>query len=347
MGNRKYLVLGPCAAESREQVMETASLVCDLRFQISNLIFRAGVWKPRTRPDTFQGVGEEGLGWLQEVKERFGIPVATEVATPEHVEAALKAGIDYLWIGARSSANPIVVQSICSAILDLRLKIEDFRLKGVLIKNPVNADAALWLGNIERLEATGIPVAAVHRGCNHQPCWAMAHKVRLARPDIPMLLDPSHMSGDAKVVPMLMGKVAELGLDGAMVEVHAHPEEALSDRKQQIRPDGLMSALKVLNDATKSPNDEPTAPNDTELNWLRAEIDELDETLWDTIAARMEVSKRIGEWKKAHGVAPLQPERVKVIGERLKVIGERLHLSEQFMLRIWEIIHEQSLNEQY
>ena len=336
MGNRKYLVLGPCAAESREQVMETASLVCDLRFQISNLIFRAGVWKPRTRPDTFQGVGEEGLGWLQEVKERFGIPVATEVATPEHVEAALKAGIDYLWIGARTSANPIAVQEICSAILDLRLKIEDFRLKGVLIKNPVNADAGLWLGNIERLEATGIPVAAVHRGCNHQPCWAMAHKVRLARPDIPMLLDPSHMSGDAKVVPMLMGKVAELGLDGAMVEVHAHPEQALSDRKQQIRPDEIGDWRLEIEDL-----------KDTELNWLRAEIDELDETLWDTIAARMEVSKRIGEWKKAHGVAPLQPERVKVIGERLKVIGERLHLSEQFMQKMWEIIHEQSLNEQY
>lgn len=326
--------------------METASRVCDLRFQISNLIFRAGVWKPRTRPDTFQGVGEEGLGWLQEVKERFGIPVATEVATPEHVEAALKAGIDYLWIGARTSANPIAVQEICSAILDLRLKIEDFRLKGVLIKNPVNADAGLWLGNIERLEATGIPVAAVHRGCNHQPCWAMAHQVRLARPDIPMLLDPSHMSGDAAKVPVLLEKVRELGLDGAMVEVHAHPEQALSDRKQQIRPDGLMSALKVLNDATKSPNDEPTAPNDTELNWLRAEIDELDETLWDTIAARMEVSKRIGEWKKAHGVAPLQPERYQTIVERINELTNERGLSTDFALHVWELIHKESLKAQ-
>ena len=339
MGYGKIYILGPCSAESREQVMETASLVCDLRFQISNLIFRAGVWKPRTRPDTFQGVGEEGLGWLQEVKERFGIPVATEVATPEHVEAALKAGIDYLWIGARSSANPIAVQEIAE-----RIRVTGYGLRGVLIKNPVNADAGLWLGNIERLEKAvkglqvtgdGIPVIAVHRGCNHQPCWAMAHKVRLARPDIPMLLDPSHMSGDAKVVPMLMGKVAELGLDGAMVEVHAHPEQALSDRKQQIRPDEIGDWRLEIEDL-----------KDTELNWLRAEIDELDETLWDTIAARMEVSKRIGEWKKAHGVAPLQPERVKVIGERLKVIGERLHLSEQFMQKMWEIIHEQSLNEQ-
>lgn len=328
--------------------METAKAISDLRLEIGDwrFIFRAGVWKPRTSPHTFQGVGAPALEWLQEVKRTFGMEIATEVATPEHVEAALRAGVDYLWIGARSSANPIVVQSICSAILDLRLKIEDFRLKGVLIKNPVNQDADLWLGNIERLERTGVPVAAVHRGCGHQPCWGMAHKVRLARPDIPMLLDPSHMSGDAKKVPALMGKIAELGLDGAMIEVHCKPSEALSDARQQISPDGLMSALKVLNDATKSPNDEPTAPNDAELNWLRAEIDELDERLWDTIAARMDVSKRIGEWKKEHGVAPLQPERYQIISEKLKVKSEELGLDEAFMLRLWEQIHNESLRQQ-
>ena len=202
-------------------------------------IFRAGVWKPRTSPHTFQGVGEEALEWLREVKERFGLEVATEVATPEHVEAALRAGIDYLWIGARSSATPIVVQSLADSMGDLRSEISD--LKGIFIKNPVNEDAALWLGNIERLEKTGVPVMAVHRGCGHKPCWAMAHKVRLARPDIPMLLDPSHMSGDAALVPALMQKIDELGLDGAMVEVHCHPEQALSDAKQQISPTILLS----------------------------------------------------------------------------------------------------------
>ena len=313
--------------------METAKAISDLRFEIGDwkFIFRAGVWKPRTSPYTFQGVGEPALAWLQEVKERFGVEVATEVATPEHVEAALKAGIDYLWIGARSSANPIAVQSICSAILDLRFKI--FDLKGIFIKNPVNADAALWLGNIERLEKTGVPVMAVHRGCNHQPCWSMAHQVRLARPDIPMLLDPSHMSGDAAKVPALIEKISELGLDGAMVEVHAHPESALSDRKQQIRPDEIGDWKLEIEDF-----------KDTELNWLRAEIDELDERLWDTIAARMDVSKRIGAWKKEHGVTPLQPERYKQIVERLRVNG--YGLSEEFMLRIWEIIHEESLKQQ-
>ena len=269
--------------------------------------------------------------------------VATEVATPEHVRAALEAGIDYLWIGARSSATPIVIQSLADSILDLRFKIGD--LKGVLIKNPVNADAALWIGNIERLTQTGVPVIAVHRGCNHQPCWKMAHAVRLARPDIPLLLDPSHMSGDAAKVPELLQKATELGFDGAMVEVHCKPSEALSDAKQQISPQGLTAALK--DHCVVGPLRCKTADAERlELNWLRAEIDELDETLWDTIAARMDVSKRIGEWKKAHGIAPLQPERFAEISEKLKVKSEELGLSEEFMMSVWEKIHEESLKQQ-
>ena len=335
--------------------METAKAIAD-RFAegqktvalkdrcTERLIFRAGAWKPRTSPNTFQGVGAEALAWLQEVKAIYHVPVATEVATPEHVELALKAGMDYLWIGARTSASPIAVSAIGSAIEDLRLEIEDFSLKGVLIKNPVNADAALWLGNIERLEKTGVPVMAVHRGCNHQPCWSMAHVVRKARPDIPMLLDPSHMSGNAAKVPALMGKIDELGLDGAMIEVHHKPSEALSDAKQQISPEVLTAALKDrFAERQKTAN---AQRQDTELNWLRAEIDELDETLWATIAARMDVSKRIGEWKKEHGVAPLQPERYREIGERLKAKGESLGLPAEFVTRVWESIHEQSLKEQ-
>ena len=329
--------------------MDTARAIkaqCSVPF-----IFRAGVWKPRTRPDTYQGAGEEGLEWLAEVKNTLGIPVATEVATPEHVTAARKAGIDYLWIGARTSANPIAVQAICSAILDLRLEIGD--LKGLLIKNPVNADPALWLGNIERLEKTGLPVMAVHRGCNHQPCWSMAHDVRTARPDVPMLLDPSHMSGDAAQVPELLKKIAELGLDGAMIEVHCCPENALSDNAQQITPDSLnglklfegLTSLTISNNlkqpqTTSNNLKQPqTTSNNTELSWLRAEIDELDKALWDTIAARMDVSRRIGEWKKAHHITPLQPERYQQIVERIKDKGD-------FALRIWEIIHNESLKQQ-
>jgi len=342
--HRPIYIFGPCSAESREQVMQTASQIADLRLKINDFqfIFRAGVWKPRTRPDTFQGAGEEGLGWLAEVKRILGIPVATEVATPEHVEAALRAGIDYLWIGARTSANPIAVQAIAEAIN--AAKPHCGTPKAVLIKNPVNADAQLWLGNIERLEKTGVPVMAIHRGCDHQSCWHMAHEVRLARPDIPMLLDPSHMSGDANKVPELMKKVPELGLDGAMVEVHCCPEKALSDKDQQITPTCLRDALDPIPCRVRVVAVFSTSDSSHELNWLRAEIDELDDQLWETIAARMDVSRRIGEWKKAHNIAPLQPERYQQIVERLRATG--YGLSDEFMLRVWELIHEESLNQQ-
>ena len=344
--NKPIYILGPCAAESREQVLLTASQLKDACGEIP-FIYRAGAWKPRTSPHTFQGVGEEGLVWLQEVKQRLGLPVATEVATPEHVTKALEAGMDYLWIGARSSANPLAVQAIADAIVDWELVNGNF--KGILIKNPVNADAGLWIGNIERLEKTGVPVIAVHRGCNHQPCWAMAHQVRLARPDIPMLLDPSHMSGEAAKVPELMKKIEELGLDGAMVEVHCDPKYALSDNAQQLTPNQVGHTLNPILSrlclvSLNSPSD-----GSEELNWLRAEIDELDERLWDTIAARMEVSERIGKWKKAHGVAPLQPERYQQIVEKLKIKNEELKnksLSTDFMLHIWELIHKESLRKQ-
>ena len=344
--NKPIYILGPCAAESREQVLLTASQLKDACGEIP-FIYRAGAWKPRTSPHTFQGVGEEGLVWLQEVKQRLGLPVATEVATPEHVTKALEAGMDYLWIGARSSANPLAVQAIADAIGDWELVNGNF--KGILIKNPVNADAGLWIGNIERLEKTGVPVIAVHRGCNHQPCWAMAHQVRLARPDIPMLLDPSHMSGEAVKVPELMKKIEELGLDGAMVEVHCDPKYALSDNAQQLTPNQVGHTLNPILSrlclvSLNSPSD-----GSEELNWLRAEIDELDERLWDTIAARMEVSERIGKWKKAHGVAPLQPERYQQIVEKLKMKNEELKnksLSTDFMLHIWELIHKESLRKQ-
>lgn len=344
--NKPIYILGPCAAESREQVLLTASQLKDACGEIP-FIYRAGAWKPRTSPHTFQGVGEEGLVWLQEVKQRLGLPVATEVATPEHVTKALEAGMDYLWIGARSSANPLAVQAIADAIVDWKLVNGNF--KGILIKNPVNADAGLWIGNIERLEKTGVPVIAVHRGCNHQPCWAMAHQVRLARPDIPMLLDPSHMSGEAVKVPELMKKIEELGLDGAMVEVHCDPKSALSDNAQQLTPNQVGHTLNPILSrlclvSLNSPSD-----GSEELNWLRAEIDELDERLWDTIAARMEVSERIGKWKKAHGVAPLQPERYQQIVEKLKMKNEEVKnksLSTDFMLHIWELIHKESLRKQ-
>lgn len=302
-------------------------------------IFRAGAWKPRTSPHTFQGVGEEALAWLAEAKQQYGIAIATEVATPEQAQKAIAAGIDYLWIGARTSASPMAVEAIAKVVT-----VDG--LKGIFIKNPVNEDAALWIGNIERLEKSGVPVIAVHRGCGHKPCWSMAHQVRLSRPDIPMLLDPSHMSGEAAKVPVLMEKVEELGMNGAMIEVHCCPEQALSDKYQQITPTQLVNTLDSLVSRLCLASLICPPSDEKELNWLRAEIDELDEKLWDTIASRMDVSKRIGEWKKVHGVAPLQPERYEQIVESLRQKVERLGLDETFMLRMWELIHEESLKQQ-
>ena len=315
--------------------------VCDFDF-----IFRAGVWKPRTSPSSFQGAGTEGLVWLQEVKQQFGIEIATEVATPAHVTEALQAGIDYLWIGARTSANPIAVQEIAEEIgkvvsSEYRVQSTEYRvqrgLKGIFIKNPVNEDAALWLGNIERLEQTGIPVMAIHRGCAHKPCWAMAHYIRTQRPDIPILLDPSHMSGDATKIPALMKKIDELQLDGAMIEVHHSPQEALSDARQQIKPEEV-GKWSVVSGQRSVENQE--------LNWLRAEIDELDDQLWETIARRMEVSERIGEWKKEHGVQALQPQRYAEIIAQRKEWAEQKGLSEELVQNLFDAIHQESLKKQ-
>ena len=348
--------MGPCSAERREQVLETAR---QLREECGSIpfIYRAGAWKPRTSPHTFQGMGSKALKWLVEAKSIYGFDVATEVATPEHVHEALEAGIDYLWIGARTSANPITVQGIVES---LALSIERSRLdesrklKGILIKNPVNNDAGLWIGNIERLEKTGIPVMAVHRGCNHQPCWAMAHAVHVAKPEIPLLIDPSHMSGDAEKIAGLIEKARELGFDGAMVEVHHKPEEALSDAKQQITPRKIREVLLEEPTSHQLISNLPTTISEStakELSWLRAEIDELDDQLWATIAARMDVSKRIGEWKKAHGIAPLQPERYQQIREKLLTPPDPLSEGEkglrtEFKLALWELIHEESLRQQ-
>lgn len=270
--------------------------------------------------------------------------IATEVATPAHVTEALQAGIDYLWIGARTSANPIAVQEIADSLLTTRS--ETYRggqLKGIFIKNPVNEDAALWLGNIERLEKTGIPVMAIHRGCAHKPCWAMAHHIRTQRPDIPILLDPSHMTGDATKIPALMKKIDELRLDGAMIEVHYNPQEALSDGRQQIKPEEV---VELQNGRRPTGRCATGQSKGIELAWLRAEIDELDDQLWETIVRRMEVSERIGEWKKEHGVQALQPQRYAEIIAQREEWAEQKGLSKELVQNLFDAIHQESLKKQ-
>ena len=300
----------------------------------SLVIFRAGLWKPRTSPDTFQGVGDIGLTWLQRVKQTYNLPVATEVSTPEQVVKALEAGIDYLWIGARTSANPILVQSLAQTISEAK----SCKPKGLFIKNPVNEDSALWIGNIQRLQKTNIQVYAIHRGCNHRPCWALAYELRLALPSIPLLLDPSHMSGNADQVPLLCTTAKELEYDGLMIEVHDHPAEALSDAKQQITPDALETILQTLK--TIQPSDRQP------LSWLRRIMDEIDDELWNTIAKRMEISKQIGAYKKCHNMDVLQPTRfAEILSNRLNWAANK-GLSPQVVQQIMDAIHAESIRVQ-
>ena len=323
-------IVGPCAAESEQQVLETARALSAL----GDIIFRAGVWKPRTRPDTFQGVGDEGLLWLSRVKHELGLPVATEVSTGEQVTKALTAGMDYLWVGARTCANPIAVQSLADAITASPQRTQ---LQGVFVKNPVNEDLALWEGNIRRLQTTGCDVMAVHRGCSHQPCWEMAYQLRQDMPEVKLLLDPSHMSGDSERVPGLCRVANELEYDGLMVEVHPHPEQALSDAQQQITPATLMEVLQ-----------EPRETYDTPLalRWMRKMIDEVDDRLWDAIAQRMAVSQRIGEYKKANKMAVVQPTRFSEIMTKRLAWAEANGLSKESVKTILEAIHEESIRMQ-
>ncbi len=333
-------IIGPCSAETREQVLLTARQLKEACGEL-NFIFRAGIWKPRTSPNTFQGVGAEGLEWLKEVRETYGLPVATEVATLEHVEAALKAGVEYLWLGARTSANPITVQELANAI-----NASNQKPKAVLIKNPVQEDAQLWLGNIERLERTGIPVMAIHRGCNHQPCWKMAHILRSTRPDIPLLIDPSHMSGNADKIAELLGKSAELQYDGWMVEVHCCPEQALSDSRQQITPEIFQNIRTKISESERDNHENTTRAKGITLEWFRAEIDEADDKLWQTIAERMDVSRRIGTYKHQHNITPLQPERFRQIVEKRIAWAKDNQLPQEFVEQLFDLIHAESLRVQ-
>lgn len=333
------LIAGPCAAESREQVLQTARAIAAMPRPawLGQVIFRAGVWKPRTSPDTFQGIGEEALLWLQQVQQQTGMPVAVEVATSEQVQKAITAGIDVLWIGARTSANPIQVQviadSITKAIASHHTKNENTPPLAIAIKNPMHDDTDLWQGNIERLLRTGLPVWAVHRGCNHRSCWGMAFTLRQRMPSVPLLLDPSHMSGDRKQVPSLCHTAATLGYDGWMIEVHPTPEQAWSDARQQISPSSLANCLC-----------QPQTADD--LIWLRYQMDEIDDDLWQTIAHRMQISRQIGQYKQQRGMEVVQPARFQHILQRRLVWAKQQGLPADTVRQIMTALHEESIRQQ-
>lgn len=338
---RPSVIAGPCSAESEEQIMETARGLKEFGINV----FRAGIWKPRTHPGFFEGIGVPGLKWLQKVKKEYGMKVCTEVASEKHVFECLKHGIDMVWIGARTSANPFLMQEIAEALRDTDIP--------VLVKNPVNPDIDLWIGAIERLNAVGIrKIGVIHRGFTafdkikyrNNPQWQLAIELRARYPELPFFCDPSHLAGCKEYIPELSQTAMDLGLDGLMIESHCNPSCALSDAKQQLTPSELRELLEqklVVRDNT-SDNSEYRE----NIDQLRAQIDVIDDTLLYSLGSRMKISKRIGEYKKANNVAIIQTGRWdSLLAEAIRK-GEEYGLAEDFVKAVFNAIHDASVRVQ-
>jgi chorismate mutase len=335
------LISGPCSLETEEQVMETAKLLAqDKRV----FVFRGGVWKPRTRPGSFEGVGSIGLKWLQMVKQETGLPVGTEVANAQHTEEALKAGIDVLWIGARSTASPFVVQEIADV------------LKGtdgvVMVKNPVNPDAQLWMGAIERIHAAGIKnIVGIHRGFTpfretkyrNYPNWKTFIELKRMLPNLPVICDPSHIAGTREYLLEVSQKAFDMGMDGLMIESHRDPSCALSDASQQLTPADLAKMLDKLVIRVENANN-PDFEN--QLDVLRNRIDAIDSELLETLSSRVEIVKQIGNYKKDNNVTALQINRWTQLMENRVNLGKNLDLNETFVKILFQLIHEDSVRMQ-
>ena len=331
------IVAGPCSAETEQQTLDTARALSAIGVKV----FRAGIWKPRTMPGGFEGVGDIGLEWLQRVKKETGMAVATEVATVEHVRAALNAGIDILWIGARTTANPFAIQSIAD-------ELQGHDEVTVLVKNPVNPDLDLWLGALQRFIGAGITrLGAVHRGFSsagdhiyrNDPQWHIPFELRRRAPNMTILCDPSHIGGKREYVESLCQLAMDVGFDGLMIECHCDPDRALSDSFQQITPKTLQAILNRL--VVRS-----GTPIEDELGLLRQQIDDCDHELLAVLARRMSVSREIGRFKQAHNLRIVQPARYQdVIKARLDE-GKRLGLDPDFTQRIMQAIHEESVRQQ-
>ena len=328
------IISGPCAAESREQVLTTARQLA----KVGVSIFRAGVWKPRTEPGSFEGVGEQALEWLAEAQAETGIPAATEVATPEHVRLAINHGLRVLWLGARTTTNPFLVQQIADEIHH-----SSFTNLLILIKNPVSPDVRLWKGAIERIRKAGVTqVYAVHRGFQtgqpspyrNAPVWSVPFALKLEKPDVPLLLDPSHMAGDAALVPELSRQAMRLGYNGLMIESHCAPAEARSDRNQQLTPAQLEQLIQSLPVRQSSAEDG--------LSELRQRLDETDDTLFLLLLQRMQISRQIGDYKRKHNLPILQEKRyAELLDRRLRWARDN-RLDEATIRRILDAIHEES-----
>lgn len=335
---RPIIIAGPCSAETEEQVMATARDLAKNGIKI----FRAGIWKPRTKPGGFEGIGKAGLEWLKRVKEETGMYITTEVATRQHVEEALAAGVDLLWIGARTSANPFAMQEIADAIKDSGKDV------GVLVKNPVNPDLELWIGALQRIYNAGIRrLGAIHRGFSaygkhlyrNLPQWHIPIELRRRYPSLPLVCDPSHIGGKRELVAPLSQQALDMGFDGLIIESHCDPDCAWSDKAQQVTPDVLNFIINtlVLRDSTTTTES---------LTLLRQQIDELDNELVEVLNKRMRVSREIGQYKKEHRMPVLQIGRHDEIMQSRAKLAEEMGMSGEFMRTVLAAIHAESVRQQ-
>ena len=334
------VIAGPCSAETEEQVLKIAHELKDSDVNY----FRAGIWKPRTRPGMFEGVGEIGLRWLKKVKEETGMKTWTEVANAAHVKLAIENDVDLLWIGARSTVSPFIMQEIADALAGTD--------KIVLVKNPVNPDLALWLGGIERLYTAGIKnLGAIHRGFStyektkyrNNPNWQLAIEFQNKFPDLPLINDPSHITGNREMIQDISQVALDLNFDGLMIETHYDPENAWSDAAQQVTP----TKLKSIMDELKIKKTTETASSYREpLENLRAQINVVDDQLIEMLGKRMQVADKIGALKKDQNVAVLQSRRWNEILGNMVLEGDSRGLSEEFVLKMFKAIHQESINHQ-
>ena len=333
------VISGPCSVESREQLLATAEGLSEID---KVKVLRGGIWKPRTRPDAFEGIGEEGLKWMQEAKQRYGFLTMTEVAVPEHVELALKYGIDILWLGARTVVNPFSVQELADCLKGCDIP--------VFVKNPIAPDLKLWLGAFERLGSAGLTcLGGIHRGFSsydetpyrNAPLWEIPIELLRLRRDIPIITDISHICGCRELLQEVAQTALDMGTLGFMIETHNDPDNALTDAKQQITPESLKKAFSKLTFRKKKVDRDETV-----LQNYRKEIDEIDDELLNLIAKRMNVSEKIGDFKKEHKVAVLQMDRWKSVMEDHINKGVSLGLNEESVKEIFEIIHKDSINRQ-
>lgn len=334
------VIAGPCSAETEEQLLKTARALKET----DTTVLRAGIWKPRTRPGNFEGVGALGLKWLQTAKQETGLMTATEVANAHHVDLALKHDVDILWIGARTTVSPFMVQEIADALKGTQ--------KTVLIKNPVNPDLALWLGAVERIYESGIKnLGVIHRGFStyektryrNNPEWQIPIDLQNSFPDLPLILDPSHIAGRRDIIFDLCQTALDLNYDGLMVETHFDPDNAWSDAEQQITPATLKQMTVDLR-IRKQEGDAVEFKN--KLQTLRTKIDVLDHQLIESLGKRMKIADQIGLLKKKNNVAILQTKRWNEILGKMILEGEENQLSEEFILKLFKAIHQESINHQ-